>query len=174
MDIDFVDEKDGFLVIYFDDITMYSKFDEDHLQHLRIVFEKCRKYGISLNPKKSLFGMEKGKMLGHIISKDGIRIDPLKIKAIQKVDIPRNKKEIHSFLGRINFLRRFIPNLAEIIRFISNMLKKYIEIKWTEEAINSFNEVKFSLSLAPILINPYYTQDFIVFTFSSEHSISTV
>jgi len=97
MDIAFSNEKDVFLVIYLDDLTMFSKFDEDHLHHLRIVFQKCRKFGISLNPKKSLFSMEEGKVLGHIISKDGIHIDPARVEAIQKLDFPGNKKEIQSF-----------------------------------------------------------------------------
>ena len=72
MDIAFTDEKDVFLVSYLDDITIFSKIDEQHLQHLKIVFQRCRKFGISLNPKKSLFAMEEGKLLDHIISKDGI------------------------------------------------------------------------------------------------------
>ena len=75
MDIAFSTEKDKFVVIYLDDITMFSKTNQDHLQHLRRVFLKCRKFGISLNPKKSNFSMEEGKLLGHIISEKGIRID---------------------------------------------------------------------------------------------------
>ena len=82
MDIAFSDEKDKFVVIYLDDITMISKNDQDHLEHLRRVFLKCRKFGISLNPKKSNFAME-GKILGHIISEEGIRIDLDRVAAIQ-------------------------------------------------------------------------------------------
>ena len=67
---------------------------KDQLQHLRRVFLKCRKFGISLNPKKSYFAMKEGKLLGHIISKEGIRIDPDIMAAIQKIGMPRNKKEI--------------------------------------------------------------------------------
>src|ERR1700733_135074 len=81
-DIYFAKEICDFLVIYLDDITVFSKSDKQHLDHLRQVFIKCRKYGISLNPKKSLFGLEKGKLLGHIISKDGIQIDITRIQAI--------------------------------------------------------------------------------------------
>eukprot|EP00253_Pinus_taeda_P011871 PITA_11871 len=84
----------------------------------------CRKYVISLNPKKSLFTLEEGKLLGHIISKDGIRIDLEIIQAILQIPYPRNIKELQAFLGKINFLRRFIPNLAELVRILSNMLKK--------------------------------------------------
>jgi hypothetical protein len=94
MDITFVEEVGRFIVIYLDDIIVYSQSDNEHLQHLRRVFEKCRKFGISLNPKKSLFGLEEGKLLGHIISKDGIKIDPSRIEAIQKLEHPRNIKEL--------------------------------------------------------------------------------
>ena len=68
MDIAFSEEIGYFIVIYLYDITVYSKIDEEHLIHLRKVFEKCRKYGLSLNPKKTLFGLQEGKLLGHIIS----------------------------------------------------------------------------------------------------------
>jgi hypothetical protein len=85
MDIAFVEDIGKYIVIYLDDVTMYSQSDDEHLRHLRPVFEKCRKFGISLNPKKSLFGLEEGKLLGHIISKDGMNIDPSRIESIQKL-----------------------------------------------------------------------------------------
>eukprot|EP00253_Pinus_taeda_P018436 PITA_18436 len=90
----------------------------------------CRKYGISLNPKKNLFAMDEGNLLGHIISKEGIRIDPARVEAIQKIDFPCSKKEIQSFNGEMNFLRCFVPNLAEYLReIIINMLKKDSVVK---------------------------------------------
>ena len=92
MDIAFAKEIHEFLFIYLDDIIVFSKIDNEHLDHLRQVFIKCRKYGISLNPKKSLFGLEEGKLLGHIISKEGIRIDPARIEAILNIIPPRNIK----------------------------------------------------------------------------------
>eukprot|EP00253_Pinus_taeda_P002984 PITA_02984 len=97
MDITFTNEKDVFLVVYLDDLIVFSNSDEEHIYHLNIVFQRCRKYGISLNPKKSLFTMDEGKLLGHIISKKGIRIDPARVEAIQKIDFPHNKKEIQAF-----------------------------------------------------------------------------
>ena len=72
MDIAFAKEIHDFLIIYLDDLTVFSRSDQQHLDHLRQVFLKFKKYGISLNPKKSLFGLEEGKLLGHIISKGGI------------------------------------------------------------------------------------------------------
>ena len=82
MDMAFANEKDIFLVVYLDDLTIFSKSDEEHLFHLTKVFQKCKKYGISLNSKKNLFAMSEGKLLGHINSKDGIRIDPARVEAI--------------------------------------------------------------------------------------------
>ena len=129
MDIAFAKEIHDFLVVYLDDLTPFSKSDQENLKHLRQVFLTCRKYGIYLNPKKSLFALEEGKLLGHIISKDGIRIDPKRIQVIVQVPHPRNIKELQDFLGKINFPRRFIPNLAELIRLLNNMLKKDSKVK---------------------------------------------
>ena len=94
MDIYFAKEIYEFLVIYLDEITVFSKTNNEHLDHLRQVFIKCKKYCISLNPKKSLFGLEEGKLLGHIISKEGIRIDPARIEEILNISPPRNIKEL--------------------------------------------------------------------------------
>ena len=104
------------------------------------------KFGISLNPKKSHFALEEGKLLGHIISKYGIRIDPSKVEAIEKIDLPRSKKEVQSFIGKVNFLRRFIFNCVEIIKSIIDMLRKDNEIRWTKEARQSFSNIKKELT----------------------------
>jgi hypothetical protein len=97
--------KDKFVVIYLDDITMFSKSDQDHYQHLEKVFLKFRKYGLSLNLKKSLFSMKEGKLLGHIVLAKGVKIHPNRVETIKTLSLPRSKKEIHSFLGKIIFLR---------------------------------------------------------------------
>jgi len=174
MDIAFAKEIHDFLVVYLDDLTPFSKSDQEHLKHLRQVFLTCRKYGISLNPKKSLFGLEEGKLLGQIISKDGIRIDPDRIQAILQVPHPRNIKELQAFLGKVNFLRRFIPNLAELIRLLNNMLKKDSKVKWTMEAKQAFEDIKTALTKTPILTSPKFDKDFIIFSFASQHTIAVV
>ena len=110
MDIAFVGEQDKFLVVYLDDITVFSKNDTEHIERLRRFFEKCRRYGLSLNPQKYLFALEEGKLLGQIVTKDGVKIDPKRVEVIHNIAFPKNKKEVQVFLGRINFLRRFIPN----------------------------------------------------------------
>ena len=103
------------------------------LQHLRGVFLKCRRFGISLNPKKSQFALSEGKLLGHIFSAEGVNIDPVRVEAIQKLSIPRSKSDIQSFLGKINFVRRFIPNFSKLVKNITSMLIKEAEIKLTEQ-----------------------------------------
>ena len=174
MDIEFSDEKDRFVVIYLDDITMYSKNDQDHLEHLKRVFLKFKKFRISLNPKKSIFSMKEGKLLGHVISEEGIRINPSRVAAIQKIDIPRNKKEFQSFLGKLNFLRIFITNFAKVVKYITNMLKNESNIKWTIEAKQSFYDIKKALTKAPVLINPNFAKKIMIFSFASEHTITGV
>jgi hypothetical protein len=124
MAIDFADEKYKFIVIYLDDITVYSSSNAEYLKHLRRAFQKCRKFEISLNPKKSNFTIEEGKLSSHIISKEGIKVDPNRVEGILKIGIPISKKEVQYFLGKVNFLRRFVPNFAEIIKHITNMLRK--------------------------------------------------
>ena len=120
MDIAFVGERDKFVLIYLDDIAVFSQSDDEHLKHLKQTFLKCRKYGLSLNPKKSHFVVQEGKLLGHLVSVDGIRIDPERVKAILKISLPRSKKDVQSFIGKINFLRWFIPNFAETIKHYSH------------------------------------------------------
>jgi len=174
MDIAFAKEIHDFLVIYLDDLTPFSKSDQEHLKHLRQIFMTCRKYGVSLNPKKSLFGLEEGKLLGHIISKDGIRIDSERIQAILQIPYPRNIKELQAFLGKINFLRRFIPNLAELIRMLNKMLKKDAKVKWSLEAKQAFESIKIALTQAPVITSPQFDRDFIIFSFASDNTIAAV
>ena len=146
MDIDFSKEIGYFIVIYLDDITVYYKTDEEHLVHLRKVLEKCRKNGLSLDPKKTLFGLQEGKILGRIILEEGIKIDLKRIEGILQISHPRNIKELQSFIGKIKFLRRFIPNLVELLRNIKNMLKREVGVKWKIEAKQSFELIKRALT----------------------------
>lgn len=174
MDIAFVGEKDKFVLIYFDDITVFSHSHEEHLQHLRKTFLKCRRYGISLNPKKSNFALKEGKLLGHIVSANGVKIDPKRVEAIQKLSLPRSKKDIQSFIGTINFIRRFIANFAELTKHITCMLKKNSEVKWTDQAKNYFHSIKEAIMTAPILISPDFDKEFYIFSFASKDTIAAV
>jgi ribonuclease HI len=174
MDIAFIGEKDKFVLIYLDDITVFSSSHELHLQHLRKTFLKCRRYGISLNPKKSSFALKEGKLLGHIVSEDGVKIDPKRVEAIRNLSLPRSKKDIQSFLGTINFVRRFIGNFAELTKHITAMLKKDSEMKWTEAARQSFHDIKEAITTAPVLISPDFSKVFYIFSFASNDTIAAV
>jgi hypothetical protein len=139
MDFAFHELMGKIIKIYQDDLTVFSKERSDHISHLRQVFESCRKYGISLNPAKSILGVDEGKLLGHIIAKDNIiakdrvKMDPERVEAIKKVPLPPTKKALQSFLGQINFVRWFIPNLAEMMKPLLKLLKKDAKFEWTDE-----------------------------------------
>jgi hypothetical protein len=174
MDIAFIGEKDKFVVIYLDEIIVFSRSDKEHYHHLKKFFLKCRKFGLPLNPKKSLFAMKECKLLGHIVLAEGVSIDPSRVEAIKNLSLPRSKKEIHSFLGKIIFLRRFISNFFELVKFITSMLRKVNEAKWTLEAHNSFDQIKQALTEAPVLINPDYSKEFLIFSFASNDTLAAI
>ena len=85
MDITFIGNK--FVVMYLDDITVFSKSNEEHLDHLKKTFDKCRRFGLSLNPKKSIFALEEGKLLGHIVSRDGLKIYLARVQVVQNISV---------------------------------------------------------------------------------------
>ena len=116
MDISFRGVINRFMVVYLDDITMYSKNQNDHIPHLKEIFERCRWYIILLNPKKSVFSIEKGTLLGFFISPYGILIDPKRIEAIKNIVLPHNKRAMQSILGKINFVCRFIFDFVDIVK----------------------------------------------------------
>ena len=118
--------------------------------------------------------MIEGKLLGHIVSPEGIKIDLERVKSILKISIPRNKKEIQSFIGKINFLRWFIPNFVEIIKHITEMLKKDKEVNWSNQDKQSFEAIKQAIIEAHVLIDADYTKDFAIFSFASEDTIAAV
>jgi hypothetical protein len=112
--------------------------------------------------------------LGNIISKEGIKIDPNRVQWILKVNTPRRKKEVHSFLGKVNFLRRLILNIAKIIKHIMSMIRKGNEIKWIPKDKKLFEDIKVALTKALVLANPDFKKYFILFSFTSEHTIDGV
>ena len=112
------------MLVYLDDIIVYSRDVAEHFGHLRQVYIRYREYGVSLNPRKCVFATNKGKLLGHIVSKDGLTIDLERKKAILSLSLPSHKKGLQNFHGRINFVRRFIPSLAMMVNPLIPMIKK--------------------------------------------------
>jgi hypothetical protein len=120
------------------------------------------------------FFSNEGKLLGHIVSKDGIRIDAERVKAILDLPLPSHKKGLQSFIGRINFVRRFMPDIATLLKPLIAMLKKNVVFSWTKEGKQSFQLLKEALSSAPTLVNPDFSKDFILYAYGSIDAISAV
>jgi hypothetical protein len=109
---------------YLDDLPAHSLRRADHPNHLRAIFVRCRFYHIRLNPHKCVFCVESGRLLSFIVSRHGIRVDPIKVEAILNLPPPSSLRQLQSLQGKANFLRRFIPNYAEITRGFTRLLKK--------------------------------------------------
>ncbi|XP_059290964.1 uncharacterized protein LOC132044489 [Lycium ferocissimum] len=134
-----------------DDVVFKSRVGDGHLEHLRKFFDRLRKHDLKLNPTKCTFGVPAGKLLGFIISRRGIELDPTKIKAIQELP-PPTKKVVMSFLGRLNSIGCFIAQSAVIVESILKLLKKYAPTKWTEDCQKAFDTIKRYLSNLPIFL----------------------
>jgi hypothetical protein len=115
---------------YVDDIVVKSKRREYHLGVLRIVFERCRLYKLKMNPFKCVFGVSAGKFLGFLVHNRRIDVDPAKASAIATMKPPTSHKELKSFLGRLSYIRRFIPGLAAVTSTFSPLLKKGVPFNW--------------------------------------------
>ncbi|KAL5568359.1 hypothetical protein UlMin_024934 [Ulmus minor] len=112
---------------YVDDLVVKSKRGDDHFGDLVKVFERCRKYKLKMNPKKCAFGVIVGKFLGVIVHKEGISVDRQKATAVREMPPPQDQKQLKSFIGKVSYLRRFIPRLAELIGDMLKLLRKGTE-----------------------------------------------
>ncbi|XP_027158039.1 uncharacterized protein LOC113759663, partial [Coffea eugenioides] len=140
--------------VYVDDIIIKSKRAEDHLVDLKKLFERLRKYNLKLNPAKCAFGAPAGKLLGFIVSKKGIEIDSAKIKAIRDMPVPKTQKDVKSFLGKINFIGRFIGQLTATCEPLFKLLRKNVPLYWNEECQQAFDKIKDYLLHPPVLVPP--------------------
>jgi len=120
-----------------------------------------------MNPKKFVFAVNEGKLFGFIVSKDGMMIEPERNEAISKVPPPHNKKSMQSFLGKINFVRRFVPRFDEIFKPLQDMIKKNACYKWGLKKKESFIKTKEEKSHATTLMSPDFNKVFIYYKFSS-------
>jgi hypothetical protein len=127
-----------------------------------------------LNPKKSIFAVEQGKILGFIVSSDGMIIDPERTQFIAKLPPTTSNKSMQSFLDQVNFVRRFFPNFSEMVRPLQNLIKKDAQYHWGSTENQSFNAIKKSIINTPSLMSPDFSQDFTLYTFASDRSYATV
>jgi len=156
-----------FMAIYVDDIHIMSRTFQEHTEHLKMIFEKFTKYNVKINIKKSHFLQQQIFFLGHIISEQGIAMDPEKTQTIQKFQPPQNKKQIQSFLGFINFYRKYIRDLSAFTSTLSKLLKKGTPWTWETEHEEAFNKIK-QLFLEDIIIQyPDFNRPFFLSTDAS-------
>nr|KAJ0226813.1 hypothetical protein LSAT_V11C100043320 [Lactuca sativa] len=158
-----VPKKDGswrmFVVVYLDDILVYSKSLEDHLVHLKQVFETLRAQKLYGKQEKCSFLVEEVAFLGFVVSRNGVSVDPSKTEAIKSWPIPTNISEVRSFHGLASFYRRFVRDFSTIASPITGCLKKGV-FAWGEEAQKAFEKLKALLCDAPILALPDFSQPF--------------
>jgi hypothetical protein len=141
---------DVFVIIYLDDILIYSRTKEEHLNHIRIVLETLRQHQLYAKMSKCDFCLDRVDYLGHILSTLGLSVEPEKISAIKDWPVPKSKTDVQSFLGMVNFYRRFIRNCAAISRPLTKLTGNS-EFVWDEVSQNSFDRLKTTLCSAPVL-----------------------
>lgn len=168
----FHDCIDRFLVVYIDDILIYSNTKEEHLQHIRAVLERLRQHELYASPKKCTFMNTETEFLGLLVGRDGIRVHPNKVEVIENWPRPINLTELRSFLGLVQFFRRFIPNFSARAAPLSAFLQKRSGVRsWDESAQAAFGDLKSALTTAPILVPPDWARPFRVHIDASQHAL---
>ena len=134
---------------YVDDLVVKAKNPFEHLLYLRQVFERCREHNLRMNPSKCAFGVSSGKFLGFLVLHRGINLDPTKANAIATLSPSTTLKELRSFVGKVSYLSRFIPRLAEILKPLIEQTKKGVTFIWCDQCQKVFKKVQ------AILVDPY-------------------
>ena len=170
----FMEFLDKFVVVFIDDILVYSKYEEEHKEHLRLVLEKLREHQLYAKFSKCEFWLKEVGFLRHVISGEGIVVDPTKVASVTKWVAPTSVGGIRSFLGLAGYYWRFIENFSRIAKSMTELLKKDTKFKWTEECEASFQELKKCLATASVLILPNIRKDFQVYCVASRQGLGGV
>ena len=149
-----------FVVVYFDDILVYSRSLDDHLGHLRQVLSVLRKNTLYANIEKCTFCVDNIVFLGFVVGRNGVQVDPEKIKAIQEWPTPKSVGDIRSFHGLASFYRRFVPNFSTIASPLNELVKKNVAFTWGEKQEQAFALLKEKLTKAPVLALPDFSKTF--------------
>ncbi|XP_028208435.1 uncharacterized protein LOC114391656 [Glycine soja] len=160
--------------VYVDDMIVKSGTEEEHVEYLLKMFQRLRKYQLRLNPNKCTFGVRSGKLLGFIVSQKGIEVDPDKVKAIREMPVPQTEKQVRGFLGRLNYISRFISHMTATCGPIFKLLRKDQGIVWTEDCQKAFDSIKNYLLEPPILIPPVEGRPLIMYLTVLEDSMGCV
>jgi len=150
-----------FVLVFFDDILIYSRTWKEHLEHLSQVLTILEENKFYAKMSKCTFGKEEVDYLGHKISKEGVQVDPSKIKAIMEWPKPDNTSKLRGFLGLTGYYRRFVKNYTHKTAPLTNLLKKN-SFQWNSEAEKCFETLKCMMSSTPILAMPDFTKPFAV------------
>ncbi|KAG7312060.1 hypothetical protein JYU34_001506 [Plutella xylostella] len=141
------------VIIYCDDLLLCADSEAEHDAILKQVFERAKLYNVKFNKRKFQYKLTEVKYFGHIFSKKGMKIDPERIQAIANIKSPTKVKELQIFLGMVNYLRRFVPQLADLAAPLQLLLKKNVEWLWSDVHEAVFNKLKEKISQAPVLQN---------------------
>ncbi|EUC65928.1 Transposon Tf2-1 polyprotein, putative [Rhizoctonia solani AG-3 Rhs1AP] len=162
------------VVVYLDDILIFSKNEEEHESHVREVLKRLAAHDLFCNPEKSFFHVKKVDYLGFIISEQGVEVDQEKVTAALNWAIPKNVKNIQEFLGFVNFYRRFIPNFNNIAKPLYALLGKDIPWIWEEREQIAFEGLKEALTHAPLLIQPDHSKPFFIECDASDYATGAI
>ena len=167
----FRDLLDISVLIYLDDILVFSTDPKDHEQHVKQILERLRQHSLFAKLEKCEFDLQSVEFLGYIISQDGISMAPDKVKAVQDWPQPTTPTGIMSFLGFANFYRRFIPNFAKAAKPLTDLTKKDNPFSWTEDTSNAFESIKAAIISETMLHFPDPTRQFTLETDASDYAI---
>ena len=170
----FMEYLDKFVVVFIDDILVYSKSEEEHEEHLRLVLQKLRENQLYAKLSKCKFWLSKVSFLGHVITDGGIIVDPGKVKDVLKWELPKTDLEIRSFLGLTGYYRRFIDGFSKIVKPLTSLLEKDKKFVWSEACQSSFDELKKRLTTAPVLVMPNIYKSFNIYCDASKQGLGCV
>ncbi|XP_049932541.1 uncharacterized protein LOC126409878, partial [Nymphaea colorata] len=162
-----------FILVFFDDILVYSRSLEHHIVHLRKTLQILRQNELFAKASKCSFGQESIGYLGHIVSKEGVRADPEKLHAMEQWPLPKDPRGMRGFLGLTGYYRRFIQGYGSIASPLTKMLKKG-EFTWTDHSREAFVKLKAAMLAAPVLTLPDFSLDFVVETDASDVGVGAV
>ena len=165
---------DQFVVVFIDDILVYSKDANDHEQHLRIVLQILRENQLFAKLSKCDFWLKEVSFLGHIVSAEGIRVDLVKVIAVMNWKPPRNVTEVRSFLGLAGYYRRFVQGFSVIASSLTRLLRKGVKFEWDDKCQSSFERLKEILVEAPGLSQPTSGRDYTMYSDASRIGLRCV
>ncbi|MCI12267.1 retrotransposon protein, partial [Trifolium medium] len=165
---------DKFVVVFIDDILIYSKSEEEHKEHLRIVLQMLREKKLYAKLSKCEFWMKEISFLGHVISSEGIAVDPAKVDAVLQWSTPESVSEIRSFLGLAGYYRRFIEGFSKLAMPLTQLTRKNQPFVWHKNCEESFQELKRRLMTAPVLVLSDAKEPFEVYCDASKMGLGGV